>query len=173
MRISTEPADTAWAETEPLLLSVWPPDLDPPPPWAHIVITQYPTSRVMVRSESGELLCHVGLQIRTALWEGRSVRIGGIGGVATHAEHRRNGYASRAIDMALQELSKPGFDFALLFAEPHNFNFYERRGWHKFAGDVFIEQPQGRIKHEVVTPFVYDNAIAPRTGTIDLLGTPW
>ncbi|MFZ1989192.1 MAG: GNAT family N-acetyltransferase, partial [Alphaproteobacteria bacterium] len=139
-----EPAGPAWAQVQPLSNSVWPPDLSPPPPWAHIV-AQPPQQRVMVRNQSGELIAHVGIQIHSGLWDRRRVRIGGIGGVATRADERRKGLASRALDIALKELDAAAIHFALLFAESHNFAFYERRQWHKFSGDVFIEQPQGRI----------------------------
>jgi predicted acetyltransferase len=127
----------------------------------------------MVRNQSGELIAHVGIQTRAGLWDRRPVRIGGIGGVATRADERRKGLASRALDIALKELDAAAIHFALLFAEPHNFAFYERRDWRRFNGDVFIEQPRGRIKHDVVTAFVRDGLLAPRGGVIDLLGRPW
>ena len=167
-----EPAGPAWKEAEPLFRSVWPPDAFPQPPWAHIM-AEPPQKRVMVRNSENELIAHVGLQIRSGLWDRRRVRIGGIGGVATRADERRGGLASQALDLALKELTVAGINFALLFAEPHNFAFYERRNWHRFNGDVFIEQPQGRIKHDVVAAFVRDGLLAPRAGVIDLLGKPW
>ena len=167
-----EPAGPAWKEVEPFFRSIWPPDASPAPPWAHI-ISEPPQRRVMVRNESGELIAHVGIQVRAGLWDRRRVRIGGIGGVATRAGERRKGLASHALDVALKQLDAQGINFALLFAEPCNFAFYERRDWHRFEGDVFIDQPQGRIKHNVVAAFVRDGLLAPHEGVIDLLGKPW
>ena len=63
--------------------------------------------------------------------------------------------------------------FAFLFCEPHNFAFYEARRWEAFAGEIFCEQPGGRIKFDVMSPFVFDIVRAPRKGTIDLCGLPW
>ena len=63
--------------------------------------------------------------------------------------------------------------FALLFCEPHNFAFYQARGWHPFAGEVYAEQPGGRIRFEAMAPFVFDFTRAPRQGVIDLCGLPW
>ena len=85
-----------------------------------------------------------------------------------------SGFASAAMRRAAQdidEVDRP--DFALLFCEPHNFPFYSRLGWRQFAGDVFVEQPHGRVRFEVMAAFVLDLRQQPRTGVIDLRGLPW
>jgi hypothetical protein len=64
-------------------------------------------------------------------------------------------------------------DFGLLFCEDHNIAFYRRLGWQRFNGTVFAEQPEGRIHHNSVAPFVHDLKQAPREGVIDLRGLPW
>ena len=58
----------------------------------------------------------------TVTWNGRKVHIGGIGGVATRADSRRRGYASIALNAAVQTMREHegATDFALLFCEPHN-----------------------------------------------------
>jgi hypothetical protein len=64
--------------------------------------------------------------------------------------------------------------FAMLFCEPHNFEFYQSRGWNPFAGPVYAEQPGGRIRFEAMAPFVLDlKRRAPLLGTLDLYGLPW
>jgi hypothetical protein len=63
--------------------------------------------------------------------------------------------------------------FALLFCEPRNFTFYQSRGWHPFTGEIFAEQPGGKIRFEAMAPFVFDFRRAPREGVIDLCGLPW
>ena len=84
------------------------------------------------------------------------------------------GYASLALGAAVQTMrDHEAIKFALLFCEPHNFAFYEARGWHKFTGEVYAEQPEGRIRFEAMAPFVFDITRAPRDGTIDLCGLPW
>ena len=84
------------------------------------------------------------------------------------------GYASVALGAAIQTMrDHEAFKFALLFCEPHNFAFYQARGWHKFTGEVYAEQPEGRIRFEAMAPFVFDFTRAPRDGTIDLCGLPW
>ena len=64
-------------------------------------------------------------------------------------------------------------DFALLVCEPHNFAFYRGLGWRQFAGDLFCEQPGGRVRFDAMTPFVFDLRLAPQGGAIDLCGLPW
>src|SRR5256885_1203365 len=79
------------------------------------------------------VLCHIGLYFREATWNGRSMHIAGIGGVATHPDHRRQGYASVALDAAIRTIrDREDVQFVLLFCEPHNSAFYQARGWHPF-----------------------------------------
>ena len=83
-------------------------------------------------------------------------------------------YASIALDAAIQTMrDREDVRFALLFCEPHNFAFYQARGWHPFAGEVYAEQPDGKIRFEAMAPFVHDIQRAPRQGVIDLCGLPW
>ena len=63
--------------------------------------------------------------------------------------------------------------FALLFCEQHNFAFYRARGWEPFEGEIWCEQPDGRIRFDLMAPFVFDIKRAPRQGRIDLCGLPW
>jgi predicted acetyltransferase len=124
--------------------------------------------------DGGGLACHIGIHFRTVTWNGRKVHIGGIGGVSTRKDCRGRGYASIALDAAMQTMrANEATKFALLFCEPHNYGFYEARGWQRFTGEIWCEQPEGRVRFEAMTPFVADIARAPRQGTIDLCGLPW
>jgi aminoglycoside 2'-N-acetyltransferase I len=118
-------------------------------------------------------LCAMLGSTRAAVWNDRDATIGGVGGVATHPDKRKSGSATAAMQTAMQWFEREDMDFAVLFCEPHNYAFYRNLGWHQFDGDVFAEQPQGRVRFEVMTPFVYDLKFAPRDGTIDLRGLPW
>jgi Acetyltransferase (GNAT) domain len=75
--------------------AVYPPGVIPE--WGLAPIEWAPqTVRVMLW-EDGRLVCHVGALIRGALMDGRSVQVGGIGGVMTAPESRRRGYAQAAL----------------------------------------------------------------------------
>lgn len=165
--------DASWNMAEPLLSAVWPRHLVDKSPWGHIRWADADL-RVLVEAPSGGLACHVGIYFRTIDWNGRKLHIGGIGGVATREDCRGRGYASLALEAATHTIrANDAARFALLFCEPHNFEFYQARGWHPFTGAVYAEQPEGRVRFDVMAPFVFDIARAPRQGTIDLCGPPW
>jgi GNAT superfamily N-acetyltransferase len=169
--------DASWPRVEPLMNAVWPRYVVEKQSWGHVEWA-HADLRVLIdapeESAKAGLACHVGIYFRTAIWNGRKVNIGGIGGVATREDCRGKGYASVALGAAIQTLrDHEALRFALLFCEPHNFSFYEARGWHKFTGEIYAEQPEGRIRFEAMAPFVFDISRAPRDGTIDLCGLPW
>ena len=41
------------------------------------------------------------------------------------------------------------------------------------TGEVYAEQPQGRVRFDAMAPFVFDFTRKPRDGVIDLCGLPW
>ena len=95
-------------------------------------------------------------------------------GVVTREDKRRRGYASIALNAAIQTLKDEGAtDFALLFCEPHNAPFYVGRGWKPFDGEIYCNQPEGRIRFQATAPYVYKLKRAPLGGMIDLCGLPW
>jgi aminoglycoside 2'-N-acetyltransferase I len=172
-RVEVRPADASWQEARPLFDAVWPAELRATFSWAHVVWANA-QRRVLVWNGAGDLICHVGIHSRRATLAGRPVKIGGIGGVITRQDARRQGHASAAIRLALAQVNDDdGADFALLFCEPHNFDFYRGLGWRPFAGDVFCEQPQGRVRFDVMTAFVFDLRLSPQGGAVDLCGRPW
>ncbi len=165
--------DASWPAAEPLLRAVWPPEVVKTLPWGHIQWADADL-RVLVETPSDGLVCHVGIYFRTVIWNGRKFQAGGIGGVSTREDARRHGYASIALNAAVQTMrDHEAIEFALLFCEPHNFAFYEARGWHRFTGEVYAEQPGGRVLFEAMAPYVFDFRRGPREGTIDLCGLPW
>ena len=163
----------SWPIAEPLFNAVWPPEIVAKLPWAGIVFA-HAELRVLLQTETGEAVCHIGIYRRDIEWNGRRMRAGGIGGVLTRNDSRRKGYATLALSAAIQTLKDEGStDFALLFCEPHNAPFYASRGWKPFEGEIYAQQPQGRVRFDAMAPHVYDLRRAPRQGTIDLCGLPW
>jgi aminoglycoside 2'-N-acetyltransferase I len=165
--------DASWPMAQPLFNAIWPPHVVEKLPWGRFT-TAYPEWRVLLQAEPEGVVCHVGVQRREVKWNGRKMRAGGIGGVLTHEGFRRRGYASLALNAAIQILKDEGsIDFALLFCEPHNVAFYVGRGWKPFEGEIFCDQPEGRIRYDATAPYVFDIRRAPQRGTIDLCGLPW
>ena len=158
--------DAGWPAAKPLLTAIWPPG--GPIEWAH------PDLRVMIETPDQGVVSHVGLYRRIGTWKGRRARIAGIGGVCTHPDFRRQGYAGVALTAAVQTLrDERASDFILLVCEPHNFAFYEARGWHRFEGELHVEQKGERVRFDAMTPYVFDMRYKPRDGIIDLCGLPW
>ena len=101
--------------------------------------------RVLIEAADGTLVCHTGIFFRTVTWNGQKVHIGGIGGVATRPDSRRRGYASIAIEAAVQTMrDHDAAQFALLFCEPHNFEFYRSRGWQPFGRSSLCRTARGQ-----------------------------
>jgi aminoglycoside 2'-N-acetyltransferase I len=165
--------DAAWSEVEPLYQAIWPPEVVATSPWGGFAFA-HANLRVLLRDEMGDVVCHVGIYRRQATWNGRKVSIGGIGGVMTREDQRRRGYATVALDAAIRTLKDEGsVDLGLLFCEPRHAPFYVARGWKLFEGDIFAEQPGGRIRFTATLPHVYDLRRKLWRGTIDLCGLPW
>lgn len=165
--------DASWPLAKPLYDAIWPPDVVEKLPWAGIVFA-HADLRVLVEAEAEGVVCHVGIYRREVKWNGRKVGAGGIGGVLTRQDARRRGYASIALNAAIQTLKDEGStNFGLLFCEPHNAPFYLGRGWKPFAGEIYADQPDGRVRFEAIAPYVYDIRRAPLQGVIDLCGLPW
>ena len=166
--------DHSWPRAEPLFEQVWPAAGMEKLSWGHVKWA-HADLRVLIETEDGALACHVGIYFRTVTWNGQKVHIGGIGGVATRPDQRRRGYASLALNAAVHTMrDHDTAQFALLVCEPHNFEFYRSRRWQPFGGTVFAEQPEGRIRFDVMAPLVLElKRPAPTLGTLDLCGLPW
>jgi len=173
--------DTSWKQVEPLMDAVWPDHVMEKLPWRDVKWA-HADLRVLIdvpeESPDGQLkpglACHVGIFFRTVTWDGRKVDIGGIGGVATRPDCRGRGYATLALNAAVQTMrDHEAVRFGLLFCEPHNEAYYQARGWHPFKGEIWAEQPAGRVRFDAMAPFVFDFTRKPRDGVIDLCGLPW
>ncbi|HKC50133.1 MAG TPA: GNAT family N-acetyltransferase [Myxococcota bacterium] len=72
---------------------------------------------------------------------GESVRLGGIGSVATRASHRGRGVSSELLEGALERMRARGMWLSLLFAAPVA-PLYERLGWHRIPAPLLRLSPQ-------------------------------
>lgn len=169
--------DASWKQVKPLMDAVWPDHVMAELPWRDVKWA-HADLRVLIDthwdSPNPGLACHVGIFFRTVTWDGRKVGIGGIGGVATRPDCRGRGYATLALNAAIRTMrDHEALRFALLFCEPHNEAYYQARGWHPFKGEIWAEQPAGRVRFEAMAPYVFDFTRKPRDGVIDLCGLPW
>jgi GNAT superfamily N-acetyltransferase len=173
-RIEIVNGDEGWRLASRLLEGVWPPEVVATLPWKDVVWA-HADRRVLNINSDNQVIGHAGIYLRNATLDGRPVKIGGIGGVATHLDCRRQGIASEVMCQAVAAIRDAhSVDFGLLFCEPRHAPLYKRLGWQSFAGEVVVEQPrQGCVGFSVTDPFVFDLKIAPRAGILDLCGLPW
>jgi aminoglycoside 2'-N-acetyltransferase I len=115
--------DASWPRVKPLMDAVWPDHVMAELSWKDVKWA-HADLRVLIDAPEEEvkpgLACHAGIYFRTAIWNGRKISIGGIGGVATREDCRGRGYAGIALGAAVQTLRQhEAVRFALLFCEPH------------------------------------------------------
>lgn len=134
-----------------------------------------PEWSAVVWGDQDEALSHASIVVRDAEWNGRAVRVGGIGGVKTHPAARGRGYATTAIRRTIEFLrDDENVDFALLVCEPNLIAFYERSGWRRFVGDLLVTQRGVTAPFTFNVPMTYPLRLGGELdGTIDLLGPPW
>ncbi len=129
----------------------------------------------MLLWDQDELVAKVGLLMREIISNGESKSIGGIGGVMTDPAKQGQGLASQAMREASRLFDEElKVAFALLFCRPHLVEFYKRLMWKPFQGQVFVEQPNGKVEFSANGAMVLDvKESAPLKGTLDLNGLPW
>jgi predicted acetyltransferase len=130
---------------------------------------------VLVRTAAGALSSMIEILERTVTVDGQPVRVGGVGGVGTHPEHRLRGHSTAALrvaaDFMRDTLRAP---FGLLMTGEEEIPFYGRLGWQPIANPVTLDQPGGRI---VVSDAVHmAMTLGPDpwpSGPVHLGGLPW
>ncbi|HIE52076.1 MAG TPA: GNAT family N-acetyltransferase [Armatimonadetes bacterium] len=107
------------------------------------------------------------------------VRMGGIGAVGTHPDHRQRGYATATLQDAIRYMEEQGYDLSMLFTgiQP----FYARLGWVPFPEHIFsldfTALPPRPPSPYLVRPFaeerdleavrrIYEEHNCRRTGTL-------
>ena len=112
--------------------------------------------------DDGHLVSH-------ALWLERPLRVGDgpwrnaayIEGVATHADARRRGYGSAVMRRLQREIA--GYDLGAL--SPSRPEWYERLGWERWLGPLFIEKDEETQATPDECVLIYRT---PNTGALDL-----
>jgi aminoglycoside 2'-N-acetyltransferase I len=120
------------------------------------------------------LVSHVEIIERTGTVDGRAVRLGGIGGVASAPEWRGRGHATRAMEEATRFLcTELNAEFGLLLCGQEMTPFYRRLGWKTVDGPLVFDQPAGKVTQDGVVMVLPCAGQEWPSGTIDLCGLPW
>lgn len=83
--------------------------------------------QVYVLEEDREIRATAAVLPLEVFFEGKTVPMGGIAAVATHAAYRRRGYASELLCAALREMRERGVHLSMLHPFAHA--YYRRYGW--------------------------------------------
>lgn len=130
---------------------------------------------VRIRDAASELKSHVGMVIRDGTFNRRAKRIGGIGSVMTHPDHRNLGYANESLQKALGFFRQQGdINFVVLVCEPKMLDFYAGFGFREFTGKMLVRQ-FGEIADftflRIMT--LRMKSTGPISGVLDLCGPAW
>lgn len=91
-----------------------------------------------VRTVGVLLVSHVQVRpVAIQEQQGRTIRIGAVGGVMTYPQFRREGHASALMRKAEVHIRDGTYDLGMLFCEPENEPFYAALGW--------LTLPTGRV----------------------------
>jgi aminoglycoside 2'-N-acetyltransferase I len=124
--------------------------------------------------ENDELVSHVGIVARMATVDGQPVHLGGIGGVATRMDWRRQGLAEAALKVAQTFMhDRLAVDFGLLVCGEVMIPYYAKFGWKLLDRPMLIDQPGGKVTYsEPIMILPVCKSDWPE-GEIDLCGPPW
>jgi aminoglycoside 2'-N-acetyltransferase I len=124
--------------------------------------------------EDEDMVSNIHIIERTIKVGDESVRLGGVGNIATKVEWRKRGYASAALNVAKSFLLNPlHVDFGLMIATKEIIPRYEKVGWRVIADSLLVDQADGktRLNYPVMVLSVLKQDW-PK-GPIDLCGLPW
>lgn len=122
----------------------------------------------------GRLVSRIAIIQRSINVGDQTVRIAGIGGVATHPDWRRNGFARRLLQASLDFIrSTNAFDFSMLFCADEMIPYYGKSGYSQVHNPLYIWQKGQRV------PFNDNKMVLPVSGMswpegeVDVQGAPW
>ncbi len=122
----------------------------------------------------GKLVCQFGVLNRTIQAGGQSLSIAGVGGVATHPDFQRRGFAAHLMQAAAEQMRRlASYDFSMLFCSPEMIPYYTKRGYRQVTNTIYILQYGRRVlfeDHQMVLPL---SGKSWPDGDVDVNGPPW
>jgi len=76
---------------------------------------------------NGKVISHVGIFPAQVAIGDVTIKVGGIGGVATHPDYRQRGYAGLLLKDCIRRMEEKGFDLSILWTGIND--YYRRFGW--------------------------------------------
>jgi aminoglycoside 2'-N-acetyltransferase I len=128
---------------------------------------------VVIGAVGGVIVSQIFVLVREVAVGEQKVRAGGVGGVATHPDQRRHGYAGqllRATEQFMRDLDLP---FGLLVCSEGKMPYYASFGWQKIDNrTIFQNQGKNREMDGVMMILALKDQPWP-DGLLNLNGKPW
>ena len=122
----------------------------------------------------GRLVSQIGIVDRTIQAGGQTLSIAGVGGVATHPDFQRRGFARVLLQAAYEQMrQRGGYDFAMLFCGTLMIPYYTKRGYCLVHNPLYILQSGQRVlfdSNKMVRPL---SGKPWPEGEVDVNGAPW
>ncbi len=124
---------------------------------------------------NGKIISNVGILKREITVDGHKMTVGGIGGVATHPDWQRRGFARLLLEKADDHLRQNNseFQFGMLFCEKKMVDYYGKSGWVKIDNPLFIEWKNERKLSDETCMILHLSEKEWPKGEVDTLGPPW
>lgn len=122
----------------------------------------------------GRVVSVVDLIPRTITVSGKPVRVCGIGGVATHPQYQRNGYA-RTLLMEAERIMRgqADYEYGMLFCDSELIPYYNKSGYRVIENPIFALK-KGVLEVLPYTCMVLElRGISFPKGEVDCQGLPW
>jgi GNAT superfamily N-acetyltransferase len=122
----------------------------------------------------GRLVTQFGVLNRTIQAGGQNLSIAGVGGVATHPDFQRRGFAADLLQAGADQMRRlGGYDFAMLYCNPKLIPYYAKSGYRQVVNPIYILQHGQRVlfeDHQMVLPL---SGKPWPEGDVDVNGPPW
>jgi predicted acetyltransferase len=128
---------------------------------------------------SGQIISHVGILPRKIRLGGKVVFTAGVGGVATHPEFQRCGFAAELLTESNRWLDRKNaptkeiFEIAMLFCEPQRVDYYSRFGYQLIHQPLYIRLDHQRARFQDTCMIRTLHSFTWSKNIVDLRGHPW
>lgn len=98
--------------------------------WFYNIITKDPWRRphnTRIALHAGRIVSHVQTHLRPIYYGRSTLVMGGIGHVATHPDHRRQGLSTRLLTESIELMESDGYHLSLLYTGIND--YYAKLGW--------------------------------------------
>jgi aminoglycoside 2'-N-acetyltransferase I len=127
----------------------------------------------------GKMVSTIGIIPRKIRLGSRTVKVAGIGGVATDPEFQNRGFAGLLLEKTNRWLDqRPApeigiFDIAMLFCETKRIQYYGKFGYFLIGQPVFIHLQGRRLRFRENCMVRLLHGFEWNSSTVDLRGRPW